>query len=229
MQTLITGANRGLGLEFTRQYLARGERVVATARDPGHAQALNRLAGEHPGHLTVLPLDVSKPDSIEELARELTLLGVQIKLWVANAGTLHRGEQFGSLDAQSLDHAWRVNTLGPLLLAQALTPRLERGARVVFLSSILGSISARDSFYVPGYCISKAGLNMVMRQLSFAWAPQGITTISAHPGWVRTDMGGAQAPLLPEQSVSDLLRLIDGLTPADNGCFYAHDGTRLDW
>ncbi|MFO1496198.1 MAG: SDR family oxidoreductase [Lysobacterales bacterium] len=229
MQTLITGANRGLGLEFTRQCLARGERVLATARDPGHAQALNRLAGEYPGHLTVLPLDMTQPASIEALASEIALLGVSVQRWVANAGVLHRGERFGTLDAATLEHAWRVNTLGPLLLAQALTPQLPSGARVVFLSSILGSISARDSFYVPGYCISKAGLNMVMRQLSYAWAPKGILTIAAHPGWVRTEMGGEQAPLLPEQSVSDLLRLIDNLTPDHHGRFYAHDGTALAW
>lgn len=231
MRVLISGANRGLGLQFTRQCLARGDRVIATARQPARASELNHLAGEYPGHLHVLPLDVSDPASIDELARELGLITPALDLLIANAGTLNRGERFGELKAADLDHAWRVNTLGPLLLAQALTPALAAGEqpKVLFLTSILGSISARDSFYVPSYCISKAGLNMAMRQLSFPFAERGIIGFAAHPGWVRTEMGGAQAPLSPEASVSDLLALIATRQAAHNGHFYAHDGRELDW
>lgn len=231
MRILITGANRGLGLEFTRQYLARGERVIATARHPAKAGALNHLAGEYPGHLTVLPLDVTVPGSIDELVRELKLVSPALDLVIANAGAMVRGERFGELMVADLERAWRVNTLGPLILAQSLAPALRLGAqpRLVFISSILASIAARDSFYVPSYCISKAGLNMVMRQCAHALAEDGVINIALHPGWVRTDMGGAQAPLTPEQSVSDMLSVIDGLKSGDNGRFYAHDGSELPW
>src|SRR5690606_21050026 len=120
---LVTGANRGLGLEFTRQLLARGERVVATCRQPGKATALNLLAGEHPGRLHVLPLDVAAPKSHAELARELPLVlgdGGRLGLLLNNAGVLHSGERFGRLGADNLEHSFRTNAMGPLLLTQAL-------------------------------------------------------------------------------------------------------------
>jgi NAD(P)-dependent dehydrogenase (short-subunit alcohol dehydrogenase family) len=231
MRILITGANRGLGLEFTRQYLQRGERVIATTRHANRAAALNHLAGEYPGHLTVLPLDAANPASIDELTRELSALGLGIDLLIANAGILISGERMGELSAEDLEQSFRVNAVGPVLLTQALLPLLAQGtqARAVYLSSALGSIGARDSFYNPSYCMSKAALNMGMRVLSFALAEHGITAVSVHPGWVRTDMGGDKAPLMPTAAIGDLIKLIDGLTPAHNGRFFAHDGKELAW
>lgn len=231
MRILITGANRGLGLEFTRQYLQRGERVIATTRHANRAAALNHLAGEYPGHLTVLPLDAANSASIAELVRELLTLDVQIDLLIANAGVLISGERLGDLSAEDLEQSFRVNAVGPVLLTQALLPLLEKGSRprAVYLSSILGSMGARDSFYNPSYCMSKAALNMGMRVLSFALAERGITAVSVHPGWVRTDMGGDKAPLLAANSVADLIKLIDGFEPHHNGRFFAHDGEELSW
>ncbi len=229
MRILITGANRGLGLEFTRQYLQRGERVIATARHANRAAALNHLAGEFPGHLTVLPLDAANVASINELVRELGALDVSIDLFIANAGVLISGERLGDLSAEDLEQSLRVNAVGPVLLTQALLPRLARGAKAVYLSSILGSIGARDSFYNPSYCMSKAALNMGMRVLSFALAERAITAFSVHPGWVRTDMGGDKAPLEAPDSIGDLIRLIDSREPEHNGRFFAHDGAELAW
>jgi NAD(P)-dependent dehydrogenase (short-subunit alcohol dehydrogenase family) len=231
MYTLITGANRGLGLEFTRQLLAQGDRVIATARQPARAAALNHLCGEYPGQLTILPQDLGDSASIAELAREIALVTPKLELVIANAGMNIGGERFGHLRAEDLRSSLGVNAIGPLLLAQALSTVLGRGEhpRLVFISSILGSLSARDSFYVPSYCISKAALNMAMRQLSFPLREQGITTVSIHPGWVRTDMGGAKAPLAADESVAGMLRLIGGLELTQSGCFFSHEGVELPW
>jgi NAD(P)-dependent dehydrogenase (short-subunit alcohol dehydrogenase family) len=231
MHALITGANRGLGLEFSRQLLARGHRVIATARQPSSCAALNHLCGDYPGHLSVLPLDAAKPASITELAREAALITRSLDLLIVNAGVNVRGERFGNLNATDLQHTLEVNTVGPVLLAQEMIDLLKRGQqpRVVYISSILGSISERDSFYVPSYCISKAALNMAMRVLSFPLRESGIQSAAIHPGWVKTDMGGEQAPLTPEQSVSDMLSLIDRLDENHCGRFLAHDGRELAW
>jgi NAD(P)-dependent dehydrogenase (short-subunit alcohol dehydrogenase family) len=157
-RSLVTGANRGLGLEFVRQLLARGDRVVATCRQPGRATALNALAGEHPGRLHVLPLDVSDPRAIAELVRELLLLDSddardRIDLLVNGAGVLHSGERFGSVSAVNLDYSFRTNAMGPFLLTQALAPRLADGARVANITSQLGTIANTPRFGSPSYAI----------------------------------------------------------------------------
>src|SRR3546814_894781 len=165
---LVTGANRGLGLEFTRQLLAAGAHVVATCRQPGKASALNGLAGEHPGRLRVMPLDVANPKSIAELERELPLLDedLSIDLLVNCAGVLHSGERFGSLDARVVEDSFRTNAMGPLLLTQALASRLADGARVANISSVLGSIASVARFGTPSYDISKCAQNMATDRTS---------------------------------------------------------------
>ena len=230
--TLVTGANRGLGLEFVRQLLADGVRVVATCRQPGKATALNTLAAEHPGHLKVLPLDVGDARSRDELVREWPLAAgedARIGLLVNNAGVLHSGERFGTLTADTLDDSLRTNVTGPLLLTQALAPLLRDGARVANLSSQLGSIANTGRFGTPSYAISKAALNMATVQLAHALRERGIVVVALHPGWVRTDMGGAQASEAPEESVTGLRTVIDGLGPDDSGRFLDWTGAALPW
>ena len=229
---LVTGANRGLGLEFVRQLLARGDRVVATCRHPGKATALNPLAGVHPGRLHVLPLDVADPKSIAELVRELALLddgGAPLDLLVNNAGVLHSGERFGTVSAANLDDSFRTNARGPFLLTQALARSLADGAKVANISSQLGSIAAVDGFGTPSYAISKAAQNMATALLAQALAERDITVLALHPGWVQTDMGGAGAQLTPTQSVAGLLAVIDGAIVADSGRFLDHHGQPLAW
>ena len=229
---LVTGANRGLGLEFTRQLLARGERVVATCRQPGKATALNLLAGEHPGRLHVLPLDVAAPKSHAELARELPLVlgaGGRLGLLLNNAGVLHSGERFGRLGADNLEHSFRTNAMGPLLLTQALAPLLADGARVVNLSSRLGSIASTERFGTPSYNISKAALNMATVLLAHALADRGIVVAAFSPGWVRTEMGGDSAEVAPEDAVAGILRQVDLLGDADSGRFMGTDGDAIPW
>lgn len=230
--TLVTGANRGLGLEFVRQLLADGTRVVATCRQPGKATALNHLAAEHPGHLKVLPLDVGDARSRDELVREWPLAAgedARIDVLINNAGVLHSGERFGTLSADTLNDSLRTNVTGPLLLTQALAPLLADGARVANLSSQLGSIANTTRFGTPSYAISKAAQNMATVQLAHALRERGIVVVALHPGWVQTDMGGAQASEVPEDSVAGLRKLIDGLGPDDSGRFLDWTGATLPW
>ena len=229
---LVTGANRGLGLEFVRQLLAAGEHVVATCRRPGRATALNTLAGGHPGRLHVLPLDVADAKSHAELARELPLvLGAdgRLDLLVNNAGVLHSGERFGSLTAANFEDSFRTNATGPLLLTQALAPLLADGARVLNLSSQLGSIAGPRRFGTPSYNLSKAAQNMATVLLAHALAGRGIVVVALHPGWVQTDMGGTGADLPATEAAAGLLRVAADLGPEDSGRFLDWRGRVLDW
>ncbi|MDH5831427.1 SDR family oxidoreductase [Luteimonas sp. M1R5S18] len=229
---LVTGANRGLGLELVRQLLAAGDHVVATCRRPGKATALNTLAGEHPGRLHVLPLDVADAKSHAELARELPLVlgeGGRLDLLVNNAGVLHSGERFGSLTAANFEDSFRTNATGPLLLTQALAPLLADGARVLNLSSQLGSIAGTRRFGTPSYNLSKAAQNMATILLAHALAGRGIVVVALHPGWVQTDMGGTGADLPATEAAAGLLRVAAGLGPEDGGRFLDWQGRALDW
>jgi NAD(P)-dependent dehydrogenase (short-subunit alcohol dehydrogenase family) len=229
---LVTGANRGVGLEFVRQVLARGDHVVATCRQPGRATALATLAGNHPGRLHVLPLDVADPRSHAALAAELPLAlgdGGRLHLLVNGAGVLHSGERFGNVTAAILDDSFRTNAAGPFLLAQALAPLLADGARVANLSSELGSIADAGRFGTPSYCISKAAQNMASVLLAHALRERGIIVVALHPGWVQTDMGGPNATVPASDSVRGLLAVIDGLVPEDSGSFRDWRGETLPW
>jgi NAD(P)-dependent dehydrogenase (short-subunit alcohol dehydrogenase family) len=180
---LVTGANRGLGLEFTRQLLVRGDRVLATCRHPGKALALTGLAAAHPGHLHVLPLDLDKERSIAELAREAGALTDALDGLINNAGALVSGERYGSIAAKTLIESFTSNVAGPVLLTQALSPLLEKvkNSKVMNLSSRLGSIAAGNGFGTPSYAISKAALNMATHQLASALAPRGVIASASVP------------------------------------------------
>jgi NAD(P)-dependent dehydrogenase (short-subunit alcohol dehydrogenase family) len=218
---LVTGANRGIGLEFVRQLLARG--------DPQGATALNTLAGEYPGRLRVLPLDVALEKSRAELVRELPLVCERLDLLVNNAGVLHSGERFGQLSQASLEDSLRVNALGPLLVTEALAPTLADGARVANVSSMMSSLATRREFRSPGYCMGKAAQNMATVQLAHALRPRGIVVLALCPGWVQTDMGGEGAQITPAQSVEGLLRVIDGAGADDSGRFIDWRGEAMAW
>ena len=228
---LITGANRGIGLEFARQLLARGEHVVATCRHPGKAAALNALAGEYPGRLHVLPLDVADPKSRASLVHDLPLVlgDDRLDLLVNNAGVLHSGERFGHVEAAILEDSFRTNAIGPFLLAQALAPLLNDGARIANLSSVMASIASRGEFRSPSYCASKAAQNMLTVQLAQAVAARGIVVLALHPGWVQTEMGGEHATVPTADAVRGLLQVVDGATPAQSGSFLDWRGGALPW
>lgn len=226
---LVTGANRGLGLEFVRQLLARGERVIATCRQPGRAVELTRLSGEFPGHLTVMPLALPDPRSLAELVREIGALDSHIGCLINNAGMLVSGERYGSIEAKALQDSFAANAQGPFLLTQALASRISDGARIINISTGLASIAGATSLFSPSYSISKAALNMATKLTSIALADRSIVVVALSPGWVSTDMGGANASLTPTQSITAMLRVIDGLRIADSGRFLAHTGEPIDW
>jgi len=233
-RSLVTGANRGLGLEFVRQLLARGDRVVAACRHPGKATALNHLVGEHPGRLHVLPLDVADEKSRTAFVHELPLVigadaSDRIGLLINNAGVLHSGERFGGVSAAILEDSLRTNASGPFLLTQALAPHLADGARVANLSSVMGSIAGRTEFRSPSYCISKAAQNMATVMLAKALASRGIVVVALHPGWVQTDMGGTEAQITAAQSVAGLLKVIQGVAAPQSGAFLDWQGQNVPW
>lgn len=231
MRVLITGSNRGLGLEFARQYLDRGATVYAACRHPGQATALNRLAADHPARLKLLPLDVSKPASIHALRAELDLLTDTLDRLINNAGVLVGGERFGHLDAEVMARSYQINAIGPVLLAQACADLLARGdaARIANISSGLASIGGVDGFNSPSYNASKAALNMWTRLLAQALNPQGVLCFALRPGWVRTDMGGKNAPLTAAESVAGMIEQVEQAGPDEQAVLLGHDGSRTPW
>lgn len=230
-RVVVTGANRGLGLAFARELLARGDRVVATCRQPGAATALNTLAAEYPGHLHVLPLEVDAERSRRAFARELADLHGGLDLLINNAGVLTPGEQFGEIQSEVLERTLATNTIAPLMLAQLLLPLLAKGdrPRILNIGSALGSVARTERFGTPSYNISKAGLNMAGVLMARALNPQGIGVLTISPGWVRTDMGGSGAELGPEESVRDVLATLERTPGVPAGLFLDRKGGPLPW
>jgi len=220
---LITGANRGLGLEFAKQYAAAGWHVIGTARTPSEADELKAL------DVDVRQLDVADSESIARLARDLG--DRPIDLLINNAGIFPRVSTLEEVDFDDVERTYAVNTIGPMRVTRALLPNLERGSakQIVSITSGLGSIENNTRGMYYGYRESKAALNMFTRTLAVELADAGFTCIVMSPGWVQTDMGGPNANLTPEQSITGMRAVIDGLTPADTGTYWNHDGTKLPW
>ena len=220
---LITGANRGIGLELARQYSAAGWRVIGTARKPESAQELNALGAE------IMQLDVTNPVSTEQLSRELDTR--PIDLLINNAGILPMMPALEGIDMDDYERVMDVNTLGPVRVTRAVLPNLRSGRlrTIVNITSILGSIGENSSGGFYGYRESKAALNMFTKSLSADLGPEGFTCIVIHPGWVQTDMGGPSAPTTVQQSVQGIRRVIDGLSSADNGTFWSFEGKQFPW
>ncbi len=232
----MTGAGRGLGLEFTKQLLERGDAVWATARRPEGSEGLAALREAHGERLRLLPLDVADTDSIAQAAATVTAEVDRLDLLVNNAGINSRGVpegqgnvRLGSLEPQGILRMVQVNAVGPLLVSQALLPVLGEGSKVVSISSWLGSIGGKTGGGNYGYCASKTTLNMLMRAFAFDVADRGVVSIVVNPGWVQTDMGGSRAKLTPEQSVAGLLATADGAGPEQAGAFLQWDGTVHAW
>jgi NAD(P)-dependent dehydrogenase (short-subunit alcohol dehydrogenase family) len=229
-RALITGANRGLGLEFVRQYLADGWQVYAACRDPESASELHRFGDENRDRLKILAMDVTDPASIEAAATELD--GQAIDLLLNNAGIIGpRGQTIGNIDYDAWKEVLDVNTLGPMRVSDAFIEHVARGDRklIVSLTSGMGSIADNTSGGSILYRSSKAAVNMVMRSLAIDLAPRGITCVVINPGWVRTDMGGPNATLEPSESISRMRRLIDALGPEQSGKFFNHTAREYPW
>jgi NAD(P)-dependent dehydrogenase (short-subunit alcohol dehydrogenase family) len=205
---LITGAGRGLGKELARQYAAEGWKVIGTERRE---------------------LEMTNVGQIREFARKLK--GEPIDLLFCNAGISgKRGMAPGSFDFDSWEEVLKVNLLGPAALAEALIDNVAASARktIALMSSRLGSIRESSGMTLP-YSTSKAALNMLAKGLAATLASRGIIVVALSPGWVRTDMGGAGAPLSPEASVQGLRKVISSLSAADSGKFLSYDGSEIPW
>jgi NAD(P)-dependent dehydrogenase (short-subunit alcohol dehydrogenase family) len=226
MQTVfLTGANRGIGLEFARQYAAEGWRVIAACRRPDNAKALAALKGS----VEVHGLDVTNDGEIDALGAALS--NEAIDVLINNAGILHRGDGLGRIDTAAWVETFRVNAIAPLRVAERLLPAVLRGdqKRIVSITSQMGSIADNTSGGYYSYRTSKAALNMAMKSLSIDLKPQKVIVAVFHPGWVKTDMGGAGAAIEPSASVAGMRRKIAALGAADSGGFFNYDGARLPW
>jgi len=228
--TLITGANRGLGLEFARQYLNDGWQVYATCRDPEAASELRHLADASGDRLEILALDVTDLATIKAAAAELDRQAIDLLINNAGVGGA-RGQTIGNIDYDAWAKVLDVNTMGPLRVSEAFVDHLARSERklIVTLTSGMGSIADNTSGGAMAYRSSKAAVNMVMRSLAIDLAPRGISCVVVNPGWVQTAMGGPHATTTPAESVARLRRLIDNLGPTDSGKFFNHDGREYAW
>ena len=225
---LITGANRGLGLEFARQYSAAGWQVIATARQPEAASDLKALGDR----VRVVPLDVTKPGSVRALAASLDKQPIDLLINNAGQGVGVDGSRpLIDLDLEEFEAILGVNTLGPVRVTQALMPHLRRGSgkMIVGISSVLGSITANEDGGFYGYRESKAALGMFLHSLAAELKKEGFICVAIHPGWVKTDMGGPNAPLTPEESVAGVRKVLDGLKPENTGQFLSYKGTQIPW
>jgi NAD(P)-dependent dehydrogenase (short-subunit alcohol dehydrogenase family) len=223
---LVTGANRGLGLEFARQYAADGWRVIATCRNPKSAKALREIEGD----VKVRPLNVTDWAQVKATARALK--ATPIDLLINNAGVYGpRKEVLGKIDVNAWDEVFHVNVMAPLLLSEVLVEQVAKSEKktIVTITSGMGSITLNASGGAYMYRSSKAAVNMVMKGLSITLKPRGIIVALIHPGWVRTDMGGAGADSAPEESVIAMRKVIAGLKPKHSGSFLKYDGTEFPW
>ena len=216
----ITGPNRGIGLELARQYRSRGDDVLAVVRVP-----TPEVSGT--GAELFSGVDVSDEQSVGRLARELS--GRKIDVLINNAGVFRDRNGLADMNLDAVREEIEVNTMGPLIVAQALSPLIADGGKLAIVSSNLGSIenTARSTGY--GYNISKAGVNMVGKMLSLELAPRKISVLLLHPGWVSTDMTGHEGPVSAPESAAGLIREIDALSMASTASFRSWDGNDLPW
>ena len=220
---LITGANRGIGLQFARQYAADGWHVIGTARKPELAEDLHATGAD------VWPLDVTDQASVDRLVRDLG--GQPIDILINNAGIQPLMWKLDEVDFYAFERALSVNTVGPVRVTRALLSNLRSGnlRKIINITTNLSSITNNTDGGFYGYRESKAALNMFNKSLAAEFGPEGFICVVLHPGWVRTDLGGPQAPLSVQESVTGMRKVIENLSPTDNGGFWTHDGEQMPW
>jgi NAD(P)-dependent dehydrogenase (short-subunit alcohol dehydrogenase family) len=231
----VTGANRGLGLEFVRQYSADGWRVLAGCRAPDQATALNEIADASNGKTTLHAIDVADRAGVQALA---STIDEPIDILINNAGQMEGWDEgFGAIDYDKWDRILRTNLFGPAWVSHAFAPHVEKSARrlIAMMTSGLGSLADnRDGARNPAgklymYRSSKAGLNMLVSKLAADLKERGITVVAMGPGHVQTDMGGPTAQLMPEESIGAVRNVLAARTVADTGRYYFYTGDEYPW
>lgn len=223
----ITGTNRGIGLEFTKQYAEAGWNVLACCRHPKSADKLNALAAQH-NNISIYPLDVANFKQVDVLAKQLN--NVAIDVLINNAGFYPSGG-LSDKEVEEWLNGFRINSIAPLKIATAFSPHIAKSElkKLATLSSKMGSIDDNTSGGSYMYRSTKTAANMVMKSLSIDLEPSGIAVVTLHPGWVETDMGGPNALINTETSVRGLRKVIDKLNLANTGKFVAYDGKQIAW
>lgn len=225
---LITGANRGIGLSLTSDLLANGHRVIAACRHPEQADDLKKLETAHQSALRILELDVNSDDSVAAAAATLAQEFSALDLLVNNAGVFPEegDESLVDFDLQFFRDAFETNVIGVARVTRAFLPLLEKGdrPRVVNISSGSGSISHKEDNGHYAYSASKAALNMLTRTMANELKSRGICVVALTPGWVKTEMGGENAPLQAKDSAEAIAKTITSLTMKEAGCFLERTG-----
>lgn len=228
MTFLITGASRGIGLELTQFALEAGHIVYALVREPNKARYLNQAKNDYKDHLIIHQADVTSREDLERVKTEIS--STTIDIIINNAGVMVDSDtHFAELAVEQLIKTFEVNTFAPMLVTQVFLQNLKKSnaPKLANITSLMGSIEDNSSGGYYAYRMSKTALNMFTKSFSVDY-PQ-ITALTLHPGWVRTDMGGAQAPLLPRESARGLFKIITGATTGQTGQFLDYTGKRLHW
>jgi NAD(P)-dependent dehydrogenase (short-subunit alcohol dehydrogenase family) len=231
---LITGTNRGLGLELTRQYIDKGWSVIAANRTSSQSLEAYKGSQQFREHL----LDLVDDKALEKLAADIE--DKSIDVLINNAGTMGRRNfashglkagEFGTFDRREWHQVFDINVCTPMRLAELFVDQVaaSKNGRIVTISSMVGSMELNTIGSMYAYRASKAGVNAIMTSMAVNLASRGITAIAMHPGFVRTEMGGAMAEIEPEESAEGMIRVIDGLTTQDSGKFLGWDGNILPW
>lgn len=231
MKILISGANRGLGLELTHQLLQQGEMVFATCRTPEEASQLDALLTEYGDRLHVVQMDVADDQSVAEAFTAVSNQADSLD-WIINNAGINLRQGFKQFDANDMLLTLNINAVGVMRVATTFFDLLKKGdqPKLVNISSQLGSLEkARPGWGTYGYNSSKSAMNMITRHLSFDLGKEGIIVITMHPGWVQTDMGGQNAAVTTNDSASGIIEVVSNLAMEDNGKFYVYSGEEHPW
>ena len=227
---LVTGANRGIGLELVKQYAKLNCTVLACCRDPNHALELQSLKQDHKS-IRIYQLDVSNEDDIKQISEQLK--NEKIDILFNNAGISGQDNPFGEITYTDLISTFKVNTIGPVLLMQALHKQVinSKNKIIVNTSSALGSIEFNQdaSWFWLSYRISKSGLNAATRSIANQLKSKGVIVIALDPGWVKTDMGGKNATLTTQECVTEIRNTLENISLSDSGSFIRYDGKHVSW
>ena len=226
----ITGSNRGMGLGYVKHYLQEGAKIIATVRNKKKCHELLRLKASNPKNLILISLDISKKKSLKKLAVRLKELRADFSLVINNAG-ISNEKAFGIWTMKSFEDHFRVNTIGPALIAQAIVPYMRENSKLIQISSGMGSIqwNINPTNDFDAYAASKSALHSITVRLAEKLKERKITIISLNPGWVQTDMGGKDADNSVDESIENITKTIDTLNLSDSGSFISDTGDKIPW